>query len=122
MPRAVTGSMSDPLTSGSVIWVQLDPTRGREQAGTRPAVVLSSDGYLDAVPDLVIVVPVTTRDRGWAHHVPLRGRNLSLDRASFAMTEQPRTISRQRINRQAGRVDDQTFAAITVWIRDFLDL
>lgn len=114
--------MTDPLTSGSVVWVQLDPARGPEQAGNRPAVVLSSDGYLNAVPDLAIVVPVTTRDRGWPHHVPLRGRDLSLGQVSFAMTEQPRTISRQRIARQAGRVDDQTMSAITAWIRDFLAL
>lgn len=109
-------------THGSVVWVQLDPTRGREQAGTRPAVVLSSAGYLDAVPDLAIVVPVTTRDRGWPHHVELTGRDLSLKRASFAMTEQPRTISRHRITRHAGRVDKATMDTITIWIRDFLAL
>ncbi len=114
--------MSEPLGHGSVVWVQLDPTRGREQAGTRPAVILCSDGYLDAVPDLAIVVPVTTRDRAWPHHVPLAGRQLNLKRASFAMTEQPRTISRARITRHAGRVDDQTMSAITTWIGDFLDL
>jgi mRNA interferase MazF len=110
------------LTRGAVVWVQLNPTRGREQAGTRPAVVLSSDGYLDAVPDLAIVVPVTTRDRGWPHHVQLAGRELSLPRASFAMTEQPRTISLNRISDAAGRVDEETMDAITLWIRDFVAL
>lgn len=54
--------MTEPLSHGSVIWVTLDPARRREQAGTLPAVVLSSDDYLQAVPDLAIVVPVTTRD------------------------------------------------------------
>jgi mRNA interferase MazF len=112
--------MTELLVQRSVVWVQLDPTLGREQAGTRPAVVLSSDDYLDAVPELAIVVPVTTRDRGWPHHVQLRGRRLSLQRASFAMTEQPRTISRQRISHHAGIVDDQTMDSITMWIRDFL--
>lgn len=112
--------MTEALTRGALVWVQFDLTRGREQAGTRPAVVLSSDGYLHAVPDLAIVVPVTTRDRGWPHHVPLSGRELSLPRASFAMTEQPRTISRHRISRRAGNVDEQTMTAITAWTRDFL--
>lgn len=54
--------------------------------------------------------------------MPLTGAQLSLKRASFAMTEQPRTISRTRIDRRAGRVDDPTMTAITSWIRDFLDL
>jgi mRNA interferase MazF len=114
--------MTEPLTRGEVVWVQLDPTRGREQAGTRPAVVLSSDGYLDAVPDLVIVVPVTTRDRAWPHHVQLGGPELTLPRASFAMTEQPRTISRDRISARAGRTDEATMDTITLWIKDFIAL
>lgn len=113
--------MTEPLARGAIVWVQLDPTRGREQAGTRPAVVLSSDAYLDAVPDLAIVVPVTTRDRGWPHHVPLAGRELSLPRTSFAMTEQPRTISRGRISGTAGRTDERTMNAITLWIKDFVE-
>ncbi len=117
-----TGSMPESVVHGAVVWVQLHPTRGREQVGTRPAVVLCSDAYLDAVPDLAIVVPVTTRDRGWPHHVRLTGAELSLDRASFAMTEQPRAISRSRVTRSAGRVDAQTMNTITEWIRDFLDL
>jgi mRNA interferase MazF len=112
--------MADLLARRSVVWVQLDPTLGREQAGSRPAVVLSSHDYLDAVPDLAIVVPVTTRDRGRPHHVPLVGPKLALRKASFAMTEQPRTISRNRISRLAGTVDEETMDAIAMWIRDFL--
>lgn len=114
--------MTEPLSHGAIVWVQLDPTRGREQAGTRPAVVLSSDGYLEAVPDLAIVIPVTTRDRAWPHHVQLAGPELSLTRPSFAMTEQPRTISRHRITRRVGRVDQPTMDAITLWIKDFFGL
>lgn len=114
--------MTEQLARRSVIWVQLDPTRGGEQSGTRPAVVLSSDAYLEAVPDLAVVVPVTTRDRGWPHHVKLSGGQLNLDRPSFAMTEQPRTISRDRIIRTAGRIDEQAMRAIIGWLRDFLDM
>ena len=71
---------------------------------------------------LVIVVPVTTTDRGWPHHVRLVGQRLGLRRTSFAMTEQPRTISRSRITRRAGRIDAATMDEITEWIKDFLDL
>lgn len=102
--------------------MNLDPTRGREQAGTRPAVVIASDGYLVSVPELVIVIPVTTRDRGWPHHVRLSGEQLALDRPSFAMTEQPRTIARARITGHAGTIGPHTMAAIDQWLRDFTDL
>ncbi|MGI8627787.1 MAG: type II toxin-antitoxin system PemK/MazF family toxin [Geodermatophilaceae bacterium] len=114
--------MSPPLRRGSIIWIDLNPTRGREQAGTRPAVVIASDGYLSNVPDLVIVIPVTTTDRAWPHHVALDGPDVDLPRLSFAMTEQPRTVARSRIAGRAGRASAATMSTIDQWLRDFTDL
>lgn len=114
--------MTVGLEPGTVIWVSMDPTIGREQAGRRPAVVVASSGYLAAVPELVIVVPATTTDRGWPHHVALSGPSLELAHQSYAMTEQPRTISRRRIFNTAGQVDDTCLAAIRRWLDDFLQL
>lgn len=108
------------LRRGAVVWVDLDPTRGREQQGQRPALVICNDDYLRAVPDLVIVVPITTADRGWPHHVAVGGRSTGLSKPSFAMTEQPRTISRERITRQSGAADRDTLAAVDRWLQDFL--
>ena len=110
--------MSVRLQPGTVTWVRLDPTVGREQSGTRPAVVVSSRGYLASVPELVIVVPATTTDRGWPHHVELTGSDLP--RPTFAMTEQPRTISRARITGHAGTIDSQCLNDIRQWLADFL--
>jgi len=39
---------------------------------------------------------------------------------TFAMTEQPRTISRRRIATVAGKVDDECLGAIRRWLNDFL--
>lgn len=114
--------MTGALRRGAVVWVDLSPTRGREQRGNRPALVVSSRGYLDSVPDLVIVVPITSVDRGWPHHVAVTGDRSGLTRASFAMTEQPRTISRERIIRRAGVVDADTLMAVDEWLRDFVGL
>ena len=106
------------LQPGTVAWVQLDPTVGHGQSGTRPAVVVSSRGYLASVPELVIVVPATTTDRGWPHHIELTGSDLP--RPTFAMTEQPRTISRARITGHAGTVDPHCLNDIRQWLADFL--
>lgn len=113
--------MKLPLRRRSIVWVDLSPTRGREQAGSRPAVVISSDGYLANVPELVIIVPVTTTDRGWPHHVRVEGLDVDLPRPSFAMTEQPRTIARSRISGGAGAAGDRTMALIDQWLRDFTE-
>lgn len=112
--------MIDQLEPGSVVWVTLDPTVGREQAGRRPAVVVASAGYLQAVTELAIVVPATTTQRGWPQHVELRGPALGLPHPTFAMTEQPRAISKRRIVGAAGKVDDPCLRVIRRWLNDFL--
>lgn len=113
--------MSDviELHQGDVVWAAPDPAVGREQSGRRPAVVVASDDYLEQVTRLAVVVPVTRTDRGWPNHVALAG-NTGLPVESFAMTEQVRTIDRQRIEKVAGRVDADTQATIADWLRDFL--
>lgn len=107
------------LAVGSVIWVDLSPAHGREQRGRRPAIVVSSVEHLEIVRDLVIVVPCTTRDRGWPNHVKVEGAT-GLSRDCWAMTEQPRTISRDRISAVTGQADSATVAEVATWLRDWL--
>lgn len=115
--------MAEPsanLAPGDVVWVEPDPTVGREQGGRRPALVIASTDYLATVESLAIVVPITTVDRHWPNHIPIRGADLP--QASWAMSEQVRTVSRERIVARAGAVDDETSRAVRRWISDFLDL
>lgn len=103
------------IRPGAVIWVRFDPVAGREQGGRRPAVVVSSADHLIAASTLVTVVPVTRTQRGWPNHIPLTG-STGLDEPSFAMTEQVRTIARERASESIGRVDAECFTAICRWI------
>jgi mRNA interferase MazF len=105
-----------------VVWADLDPTRGREQAGRRPALLVASDLYLELADTLAIIVPATTVDRGWPNHVPLRGPSLTLPQPTFAMTEQPRTVTRDRLVGVVGVVDSATMGEVDRWLRDFLAL
>lgn len=78
--------------------------------------------YLASADTLAIVVPATTTDRGWPNHVLLHGTDLALPSPTFAMTEQPRVIARERIVGSAGVVDVATMAEVDAWLRDFLGL
>lgn len=113
--------MSQPLARGTIVWVDFSPTRGREQRGVRPALVVASAGYLASVPDLAIVVPITSVDRSLPHQVVIDGES-GLPKRSFAMTEQPRTISRGRITSEAGVASEGTVAQVDQWLRDFIGL
>lgn len=113
--------MSIPeLSPGDVLWVSLSPTVGREQSGRRPVLVVSGQEYLSIVDSLAIVVPVTSVDRRWPNHVSLTGPH-GLDRPSFAMSEQPRTVSRLRLGSRAGAVDEWCLSAVRRYLTDFLD-
>ncbi|HNV10988.1 MAG TPA: type II toxin-antitoxin system PemK/MazF family toxin [Propionibacteriaceae bacterium] len=114
--------MDADLRRGMVVWAELDPVLGREQAGRRPVLVIASDLYLEQADTLAIIVPATTIDRGWPNHVELKGPNLALPLPTFAMTEQPRTITRERLVDVAGRVDVETMREVDGWLRDFLAL
>jgi mRNA interferase MazF len=114
-------SGSVPLVRGAVAWAELAPTRGREQSGRRPVLVVASRGYLETVTALVLVLPVTSVDRSWPNHVELAGGH-GLAERSWAMTEQVRAVSRDRIVALAGVVDDETLRRVDEYLRDFLDL
>ncbi|WP_236995107.1 hypothetical protein [Gordonia phthalatica] len=50
----------------------------------------------------------------------MTGSDLSAE--SWSMTEQVRTIARDRIRGHAGGTDATTLRGVRIWIRDFLDL
>ncbi|WP_417563345.1 type II toxin-antitoxin system PemK/MazF family toxin [Microbacterium sp.] len=106
---------------GAIAWASLEPVRGREQGGHRPVLVISSVGYLDTVTTLAVILPITSVDRGWPNHIAVRGPS-GLNRPSWIMTEQPRTLSRERLTGIAGHVSHDCLAAARTWLGDFLDL
>src|SRR5271165_1399240 len=56
--------------TGDLIWTDFDPTKGREQAGRRPAVVVSSAAFTENT-GLAIVCPITSRVRPFPTSVVL---------------------------------------------------
>lgn len=55
---------------GDIIWLQFDPQAGHEQAGKRPALVISPKPYNEKV-GLAIMCPITSRVKGYPFEVPL---------------------------------------------------
>ena len=56
--------------TGDLIWTDFDPTRGREQAGRRPALVVSPAAFTENT-GLAIVCPITSRVRPFPTSVVL---------------------------------------------------
>ncbi|MGH2881979.1 MAG: type II toxin-antitoxin system PemK/MazF family toxin [Solirubrobacteraceae bacterium] len=105
------------------IWVtELDPTRGREQQGTRPALVVSADPLNHGPAQLVVIVPLTTTERGVPLHVRVEPPNGGVRETCFAMCEAVRSVSKQRLVRRWGKVDAATMRVVDDRLRITLDL
>ncbi len=102
---------------GEVWLAALDPVAPGEQGGTRPVLVVSTDAFNAWPVGLVIVVPITTRDRGFTHHVLVAGGGL--DRRSFAMPEYVRSVARRRLRRRLGAAEHSTLTTVDDWLRRF---
>jgi mRNA interferase MazF len=108
---------------GEVRVVDLDPTRGHEQARTRPCIVVSDDRFNRSASGLVVVVPLTSVGRGIPWHVRVGPEDGGVREESWAMTDQVRAVSRDLlIGDPWGRVAPAVMAAIGERLRLLLGL
>ncbi len=101
------------LKRGSVVRVRLDPIEGAEQAGERPALVLSPDLINEHSP-VVIVAAITSQktDRIFPFEARIEAGEAGLPRLSKVMLMQLRSIDKARIIGQYGIIEDETMARV----------
>ena len=115
--------MSSPLPARGEIWeVNLDPTRGHEQAGVRPALVVSVDAFNRGLAGLVVVLPITTIAKGIPFHVAVSPPEGRVKRPSFIKCEDVRSVSRERLIAPWGSVSGRTMNIVEDRLRILLDL
>ena len=106
------------------VWLARPPRDliGHEQAGNRPVVIVSGNGINAGPWPLVVVVPLTTRDRGIALHVAIDPPEGGVKTRSTALVEQIHAADKQRLVERWGRVSAKTLADIEDRLRIVLDL
>ena len=84
---------SSALQAGDIVWVEFDdPPFGHEQAGRRPALVLSDDIY-NAMSSFVLLCPITKRKRDWPFQVSLIAKSAQ----GAAIVDQIKSVDRRRV-------------------------
>lgn len=63
--------MTVDVKQGDIIIIGFDPSLGHEQAGRRPALVVSNDDFTRLTRSLVKVVPISTTSNRFPLHIPL---------------------------------------------------
>lgn len=107
---------------GEIWLVDFGEPIGREQGGTRPALVVSTDGLNDGPAGIVIAVPITTARRGLPSHVELEPGASGLGHASFAKCEDITSISERRLVSRLGFAGPEPVFAVGRVLRYLLEL
>lgn len=104
---------------GSLVWLEFTPQAGREQAGRRPAIVLTTRGYHER-SELAVVCPITTTERGWPMEVKLPD---GLPVSGVVLVDQIRSVDREaRFLKIAGEAPRDVLDAIDARLAPFLGL
>lgn len=115
--------MADRKPRRGEVWrIDLEPVRGHEQGRRRPAVIVSADIFNEGPSQLVIICPMTSRERSVGSRVAVDAPEGGLHVRSFVICEQIRAVSTERLGPRLGELAPQTMAAIEGRLRILLDL
>ena len=108
-----------------LVRADFDPVRGSEQAGTRPALIVSREA-INLPLTVVAVVPVTTLRpgrRAQPTEVLLPAGIAGQPNASVAMAQQVRVIAKERLLTSYGYLEDEALREqVRVALKTYLDL
>jgi mRNA interferase MazF len=101
----------------------LDPVPGAEQKGIRPVLIVSNDEFNQAMPN-VTVLPLTSTQRNlYPSEIRIPEGQAGQPLPSIIMAHQIRTISKQRLGRMLGYLEDpQIRNQVRAAIKEHLDI
>jgi len=91
---------------GDIVWADLNPTRGRQQAGMRPVVVVSHDVF-NARSGTVIAMAMTSQPQRAAFPLTIQVKKPRLPKQSWVKISQVRTLSVERLGKKLGRLSPE---------------
>ena len=94
------------ILRGDIVWADLEPTRGNEQAGHRPVLVLSEEVFNDR-SGTVIAIALASQSQKAGFPLTLELLDAKLPKRSWAKISQIRTLSVQRLKKKIGKASSE---------------
>ena len=94
------------ILRGEIYWADLDPTKGREQAGERPVLVLSHDIFNER-SGTVIAMALTSATQKAGFPLTLELADSALPKKSWVKISQIRTLSTERLGKKITKLSDK---------------
>ena len=107
------------ILRGAVHWADLSPTRGHEQSGRRPVLILSADVFNER-SGTVIAVALTSQPPRAGFPLTLEVGPGQLPKPAWIKISQIRTLSVQRIGRKLGAVSPEEVAQVIEGLSEIL--
>jgi mRNA interferase MazF len=109
------------ILRGEIRWADLEPTRGHEQAGRRPVLILSEDVFNDR-SGTVIAVALTSRPQRAGFPLALELSSRGLPKRTWVKMSQIRTLSVERIGRRLARAHDDEMLRVLEGLNEILGM
>jgi mRNA interferase MazF len=112
------------MLRGDIYRVRLDPIEGSEQAGTRPAVIVSRDA-INRFSPVIVICPLTSASnvqRLYPSDVLVRAPEGGLKDDSVVLTLQVRAVAKTRLGERLGKLESTTMQAVAQAMRITLDI
>jgi mRNA interferase MazF len=90
------------VSRGDIVWADLEPTRGNEQAGLRPVLILSQDVFNER-SGTVIAMALTSQPQRAGFPLTLELTSTKLPKKSWVKISQIRTLSTERLITKIGK-------------------
>lgn len=104
---------------GEIRWADLNPVRGREQAGLRPVLVLSHDVFNDR-SGTVIAVALSSQEPRAGFPLTLESDASGLPKRSWIRISQIRTLSVERIGRRLARASEEELDRVVEGLNEII--
>lgn len=107
------------ILRGDIRWADLNPVRGREQAGLRPVLILSHDVFNER-SGTVIAVALTSQEPRAGFPLTLESHATGLPKRSWIKISQIRTLAAERIGRRIGRAAEEEVAHVVEGLNEII--
>src|ERR1035437_1019572 len=94
------------ILRGEIYWADLDPTKGREQAGQRPVLILSQEIFNER-SGTVIAMALTSQPQKAGFPLTLELSDPALPKRSWIKISQIRTLSTERLGKRITRLPEK---------------
>jgi mRNA interferase MazF len=108
------------ILRGEIRWADLNPAKGREQAGLRPVIILSHDVFNES-SGTVIAVAITSQPQKAGFPLTLELKSGNLPKRSWAKISQIRTLSVERMGNLIGNISHEELIQIIEGLNEIID-